>query len=118
MIQGTTSASWLALEDYVEAFESAHARDGQSDWTAFLPAAPHPLYRAVASELIRVDLEYSWKRGRPKRVEDYQPLFPDLFQDPDLLEEIVFEEYRLRRQAGELPCPTEYRRRFGISLSL
>jgi len=39
-------------------------------------------------------------------------------RDPEMLEGIVFEEYRLRRQAGELPCPTEYRRRFGISLSL
>jgi hypothetical protein len=112
------AAPWAALEDFVEAFESAQARDSQSDLADYLPAALHPLYRAVASELIRIDLELSWKRGRPKRVEDYQPLFPDLLQDPEVLEGIAFEEYRLRRQAGELPCPSEYRQRFGIYLGL
>jgi len=118
MAAGTLTASWVVLDDFVAAFESAQARDGHSDLIDYLPAVPHPLYRAVASELIRVDLEYNWRRGKPKRVEDYQPLFPDLLADPEILEGIVFEEYRLRRQAGELPCPTEYRQRFGISLSL
>ena len=118
MTAETLSTAWADLDDFVAAFESAQARDGHSDLSDYLPAAPHPLYRAVASELIRVDLEFSWKRGQPKRLEDYEPLFPDLFQDPDILEGIAFEEYRLRRQAGELPCPSEYRQRFGVRLSL
>jgi hypothetical protein len=118
MNRGPMTASWTAVDDFVDAFESAQASDVRSDLIDFVPAVLHPLYREVASELIRVDLEFSWKRGQPKRVEDYQPLFPDLFQDPDILQGIVFEEYRLRRQAGELPCPTEYRQRFGVRLRL
>jgi hypothetical protein len=118
MISGMTTASGMALDDFVAAFETAQEGDGSTDLTHFLPAMPHPLYRAVASELIRVDLEFSWRRGQPKRMEDYQPLFPDLFQDQEVLQAIAFEEYRLRRQAGEVPCPTEYRQRFGVRVGL
>ena len=39
--------------------------------------------------------------------------FPELFRDRRWVQEIAFEEFRLRRQAGEDPSPLEYRRRFG-----
>ncbi len=51
---------------------------GQADLAAFLPAPDHPLYQPVLCELVRVDLEYGWKRGRPVPLEDYRGRFPDL----------------------------------------
>src|SRR5262249_29453485 len=115
MMTGTTTAPWVELDDFIEAFERAQARGVPSDLAHFLPEAPHPLYQAILSELIRVDLEYSWKRGDPKRVEDYQTRFPQIFTDRDALEGIAFEEYRLRLQAGEFPSLGEYQRRFGLT---
>ena len=52
-------------------------------------------------ELVRVDLEYSWTNGRPRSLEDYRNQFPQLFQNPEDLRALAFEEYRLRRQAGQ-----------------
>jgi serine/threonine protein kinase len=104
----------VELSDFIEAYESAQERDGQADLSQFLPPPEHPLYPAVLRELIRVDLEYGWQRGQPRRLEEYQRLFPCLANDPAGLQEIAFEEYRQRRQAGESATPTEYQERFGV----
>jgi serine/threonine protein kinase/tetratricopeptide (TPR) repeat protein len=60
-----------------------------------------------------VDLEYSWHDGRPNRLDYYRTQFPELFQQRRCVQEIAFEEFRLRRLAGEDPSPLEYRRRYG-----
>jgi serine/threonine protein kinase/tetratricopeptide (TPR) repeat protein len=103
------------LDDFIRAYEAAQAGAGDAHLASFLPAPDHPLYCAVLRELVRVDLEYGWERGRPKRLTDYCSLFADLFRDSKSLEEIAFEEYRLRQQAGENPSPLEYEQRFGIN---
>lgn len=100
---------------FVEAYEEAQARDGRADLAAYLPAPDHPLYLAVLCELVRVDLEYAWEGGRPRRLEEYLAEFPALRRDPERLRQAAFEECRLRRQAGEAPAPDEYERRFGIT---
>jgi serine/threonine protein kinase/Flp pilus assembly protein TadD len=106
-------AHW-ELGDYVEAFEQARLR-GEVDLADFLPPAEHPLYRGVLLELIRVDLDHGWRTGRPRPLPDYQGRFPDLFADPVALKEVAFDEYRLRRRAGENPRPDDYKRRYGVS---
>src|SRR6266849_6190819 len=115
MAQPTLSPTSRELDDFIRAYEAAQARSGQADWRAFLPKPDHPLYRQVQRELVRVDLEYAWETGRPKRLEEYQRLLPELFLDREGLGEIAFEEYRLRQQAGENPAPVEYQQRFGIT---
>ena len=102
------------LDDYVAAYEAARAGNDQADPAAFLPPPEHPLYGAVLPELIRVDLEYAWQSGQRRRLEDYQAAFAPLFQDPAALREIAFEEYRLRRLAGENVSPDEYAQRFRL----
>jgi hypothetical protein len=104
------------LDDFIQAFEVARAQVPQADLTAFLPSPDDPLYRRVLRELIRVDLEYGWERDRPKSLDEYRQSFPELFRDPESVQEIAFEEYRLRQQAGENPAAVEYEQRFGISI--
>ncbi len=104
---------WPSIDDVVEAYESARTRGEPVDLAAFLPSTDHPEYLAILCELIRVDLEYSWRGGQPNRLDHYRERFPELFRDSQWLQEIAFEEFRLRRQAGEDPSPLEYRRRFG-----
>src|SRR5690242_406161 len=92
------------LDDFVEAYESACAGGRQADLAAFLPEPGHPLHRQVLRELVRVDLEYGWAQGRPRPLEDYRSLYPQLFQEPEDLQAVTFEEYRLRLQAGQCPA--------------
>jgi serine/threonine protein kinase/Tfp pilus assembly protein PilF len=70
----------------------------------------------VLCELIRIDLEYGWESNRPRSLDDYRRDFPGLFDDPDSVQEIAFEEYRLRRRAGQAPSPQEYARRYGVNI--
>src|SRR5262249_59000774 len=114
MLSGTTQSRPRQWEDRIEAFEAAQARDGHADIRTFLPDTQHPLRGAVLAELIRSDLEFSWRQGTPRRLEDYRPLFPQIFADREALQGIAFEEYRLRRQAGETPSPAEYQERIGM----
>ena len=87
------------------------------DLKTFLPDPGHSLYGSVLRELVRVDLEYTWDRGRPRPLEHYRDSFPELFCDPESLRAIAFEEYRLRREAGEQPTPAEYAHRFGVDVT-
>jgi serine/threonine protein kinase/predicted Zn-dependent protease len=103
------------LDDYVEAFESAYQTHGAADLRSFLPPADDPLHRSVLCELIRIDLEFAWESNRPRSLEEYRRDFPGLFEDPDSVQEIAFEEYRLRRRAGQAPSPQEYAHRYGIN---
>ncbi len=106
------------LDRYVAAYESARARDAGADLASFLPDPGHPLYTEVLLELVRVDLEFGWTRGEAaRRLEDYRDCFPRLFERPEVLRALTFEEFRLRRQAGEDPRPEEYRCRFGVDPS-
>jgi len=98
------------IEERVEAYESAQRRtEAAPDLADFLPQPDHPHYRALLRELIRVDLEYGWERGRPRRMHEYRQRFPALFDDPQALQEVAYEEYRLRL----LPAGTRPRRSTG-----
>jgi serine/threonine protein kinase/tetratricopeptide (TPR) repeat protein len=104
------------LDQFIEAYESVQARGDRADLEEFLPAREHYLYPRVLRELVRVDLEYGWRRGQPQDLSDYQSRFPDLFQDPESLQAIAFEEYRLRRQLGVNPSPDDYQKRWGVAI--
>jgi eukaryotic-like serine/threonine-protein kinase len=106
--------AWEEIDPFVAAYEESQGRAGRAEITAFLPDTGHPHYRAILRELIRVDLEYGWRGGRARRIEDYLAVFPELREDQAALQAIAFEEYRLRRQAGETPAPAEYRHRLGV----
>src|SRR5690349_4540461 len=111
MVQSTP----VELDDYVAAYEAARSGSDQADPGAFLPPPEDPLYGEVLQEIIRVDLEYGWRSGHGRRLEDYAAAFPHLFQDARALAEIAFEEYRLRRLAGENVSPAEYAQRFRLN---
>src|SRR5262249_27815554 len=98
----------LTLNDCIARYERAQERDDSADLAAFLPGPADPLYPAALRELVRLDLEYGWQRGRLLRLGDYERRFPGLLGDPGAAQELAFEEYRLRCQAGEQPAPSSY----------
>jgi serine/threonine protein kinase/tetratricopeptide (TPR) repeat protein len=116
MAPGNPSPPPADLDDIIEAYESARSGGGPVDLAAFAPPPAHASYLTVLRELVRVDLEYGWRRGQPRPLEDYAGRFPELFRDRDCLREITFEEYRLRGQLGDNPSPGEYERRWGVDV--
>jgi serine/threonine protein kinase/lipoprotein NlpI len=106
--------AWPDIDEVVEAYESALAEGRDAGIAEFAPPTEHPQWLAILCELVRVDLEHGWARGRPHRLEHYRTLFPPLFDDPDLVYAMAYEEYRLRLQAGEAPTPAEYSHEFGV----
>src|SRR5262249_21377465 len=82
-----------------------------------LPDAGDEAYADVLREIVRADLEFHWRSGQPKMVEAYLGAFPALGKDRAGLAEIAFEEFRLRRRAGQTPSADEYLTRLGVDLS-
>lgn len=110
------SPEWpeIDVDDVVDAYETARSRDGHATIADHLPPAGHPRYLAILCELIRVELEYDWQGHVAKPLEHYRTIYPALFEDPDLVQDMAYEEYRLRLQAGDRPATGEYERRFGV----
>ncbi len=103
------------LNEIVEAFETVWDRDGRADVEDFFPAADHPDFEAIATELLCVDLERRWHRGNAKTVETYLQQFPSVLASQHAIQQLAFEEYRLRNHLGEPVTPAEYARRFRLS---
>src|SRR4051794_30861653 len=76
MPTGPQERPWPGLDEVVEAFESALATNGSAEVADHAPDPQHPDRLAILCELIRVDLESRWGRGRPRRLEDYREPFP------------------------------------------
>ena len=68
----------LEVDQYVQAYEAARRETGHARVRDHLPSVTDPGYARVLVELVRVDLEYAWTDGRPKRVADYMAEFPEL----------------------------------------
>jgi serine/threonine protein kinase/lipoprotein NlpI len=115
-IPPTDGQHWPGLADVVEEYEAALARGEAAEVVDFSPPPGHPQRLAILCELVRVDLEHRRERGRPRRLEEYRVLFPAVFEDPDLVQAMAYEEYRLRLQGGEAATPSEYRGRYGIEV--
>ena len=99
------------VSDFVEAYEAARADGDPAPLADFLPDRSDPRFAAVLAELVRVEMEYAWTVGQPKRLDEYRVPYPELFDDSVILADVAFEEYRLRRLAGEPASPREYRER-------
>ncbi len=112
-----TSDEWLAVEPYVESFEEAICDGDRIGIAHFLPPLQNPLRMMVLIELIRVDLEWSHKRGRPAELASYRAEFPEAFRDPQARKVLAFEDFRLRRAAGEEVDPEHYQSEFDVDVA-
>lgn len=103
------------MDSVIESFERKRSHNRSVSLREFLPAADTADFSQMLTELIRVDLEYSWAEGQPRSLEQYLSDFPQIHDDHHALSAIAFEEYRLRQQAGEAPSAAEYHRRYRIN---
>ncbi len=102
------------VSEFVEAFEAAFEKDPNTSFGDFLPPVGDPYYCDVAAELIRVDLENHWERGDLRSLNDYRDQVPRLFDSPERLQEVAFEEYRLRNASGDTVASSVYRDQYNV----
>ena len=108
------SVIWQQLSDQINALIAAWEDGGEPPNLAeFVPASPPALRRLTLLEAVKVDLEYRWKDPRwHKTIEQYVVDFPELASDGGTPCDIVYEEFHVRRSAGESVTLGDYCRRF------
>jgi len=106
--------AWDVLSEKVEAFVNAWEAGGEPPSLAdYLPARPAVLRQLTLVELIKVDLEYRWQKpGESKKLEGYIADFPELVESGQIPCDLVYEEYHVRKQAGDPVDSQEYFERF------
>ena len=110
-----SDAAWEELSRRIDALAIAWSEGGEPPPLGeFLPTGP-PLRRMVLIELVKVDLEHRWRSaGHRKLLEDYCRQFPELEAGEGLPADLIYEEYHVRRQAGEQVDLRDYRERFPL----
>jgi eukaryotic-like serine/threonine-protein kinase len=105
--------TWNILAGQVQAFIKAWEAGGDiPDLDQFVTAGPTGQRRLMLVELIKVDLNYRWSRGRePRKIEDYLAAFPELAQGGPPCD-LLYEEFHVRKRAGEAVEPRDYQQRF------
>ncbi len=108
------SAAWDVLAQHVEAFLGQWEEQAEPPrLDEHLPPEPAELRRLTLIELVKVDLEYRWQRERPaRRIEEYIAEFPELLEEGQAPCELIYEEYHVRRSAGDDVGSQEYYDRF------
>lgn len=102
-----------AADSFVQAWEAAPP---EPELHSYLPdeAAPDSARRLVLVELIKIDLAYrSRDPGRARRLDEYLQRWPELVSaegTPPV--DLVYEEWQLRRRAGEPVTAAEYAHQF------
>ncbi|MCO6043305.1 protein kinase [Aeoliella sp. ICT_H6.2] len=105
--------SWGQVEEAIERFEMAWHADAEPDIEAFVSKWDRQVRTAGLVELIKVDLEYRTKLGRPARVEQYLDQFPELRSESNVVVELIESECLARAYFGSAPQQDELKERFG-----
>src|SRR3954466_3682996 len=104
--------AWDDLAKRLEQFIATWEAGNEPTLTEFLPPDPPAHRRMVLVELVKVDLEQRTTRGRKKPLESYATDFPELLENGEPPCDLIYEEYHIRRTAGETVTPRDYYSRF------
>jgi predicted Ser/Thr protein kinase len=77
-----------------------------------LPPAGSPVRLAALTELVKIDLERLWQKGRRVKLECYMKALPELGTSEMVSPELIQAELTARRNAGAPADPADLARRF------
>ncbi len=104
---------WAVVTDRLEAFAAAWDAGGTlPDIAKFLPPDSPAVRRLTLAELIKYDLDRRLEKGVARPIEDYLRDFPELVADGGPPCDLLYEDFHLRRQAGQPADPADYFKRF------
>ncbi len=104
--------AWDDLSTRLERFIATWDAGNEPTLVEFLPSEPPSHRRMVLVELVKVDLEQRTQRGRQKSLEAYTTEFPELLENGEPPCDLIYEEYHIRRTAGENVAARDYFDRF------
>jgi hypothetical protein len=97
---------------FEQAWRQVSAGQSPPDLGAYLPPPSDPLRPTAVKELVRIDLEMRGRGNLPATLESYLQQYPELGGAAAVAVELIYQEYRVRRQYGDQPSLTRYRERF------
>jgi WD40 repeat protein len=97
-------ADRLQLEAWLAEFEEAWDEHRLAAQAARLPPPGQPLRLPALVELVKIDLERNWQRGRRLSLTDYLARYPELGPADALPPDLLLAEEEVRRQFGEVPA--------------
>ena len=97
-------ADRLQLEAWLAEFEEAWDEHRLAAQVERLPSPGHPLRLPALLELVKIDLERSWQRGRRPSLADYAARYPELGPAEALPADLLLAEEEVCRQFGEMPA--------------
>jgi serine/threonine protein kinase len=106
----TFDASLLhLLEDFLDRWQTDPEPPSLAD---FLPQDLRAANQEALVQFVMADLDFRYRHGCPRRVEEYVRQFPELAPSGCVPCELIFEEFQVRRAHGETVKPEEYFERF------
>jgi serine/threonine protein kinase len=104
---------WSELANHMEGLISAWETGSEPPTLRdFLPQGNLALQVVAVVELIKIDLEQRHQRGLWHPLEWYAEKFPEMLHAGEPPCDLIYEEYHVRKSAGEEVDPAEYFHRF------
>jgi serine/threonine protein kinase/WD40 repeat protein len=107
------------LMSLLDLFDQAWQSGSAPDMSAFLELSRRSglEQRQTLRELIKIDLEYRWRRQAYGNsscffLDEYSPIFIATGIEPKFAPDLIAEEYRIRHRWGDRPGHGEYQQRF------
>jgi predicted Ser/Thr protein kinase len=97
-LERLTDSQRETLEDWLIAFDTQWREDTLDQWVAARLPQQHPLRLPALAEMVHVDLERQWQRGKRPSLEAYLDRFPELGSSESVSALLVLAEYQVRRQ--------------------
>src|SRR5438105_14074970 len=94
-------AERLQLEAWLAEFEEAWDEGRLTARVERLPPPGQPLRLAALIELVKIDLERNWQRGRPLLLADYLARYPELGPAEAAAPDLLLAEEEVRQQFSE-----------------
>src|SRR5262245_10480557 len=114
----TNTAAWklgdeqrAILKSWLVEFEQSWDDDRLAARVRQLPKSG-PLRFLTLVELVKIDLERNWQKGRQVRLEAYLERYPELGTPDTVAMELIQKEYEARHQAGAPAGLADFARRF------
>ncbi|MFM7184896.1 MAG: serine/threonine-protein kinase [Planctomycetota bacterium] len=96
----TAEATWNEVAERLEAFVAAWESGVEPAIADHLPVEPGERRRLILVELVKADLEFRARAGRPVGIENYVAAHPELADADGPPVELLCEEHHVRRTHG------------------
>jgi WD40 repeat protein/predicted Ser/Thr protein kinase len=102
----------LTIEHWLLAFDQSWTPEAFAQHVKQLPAPDSTLRLPALMELVKIDLERSWRQHLPRLVETYLESFPELGNRETVPADLLLAEHEARQQVGVSSSVEHFRQRF------